>query len=439
MTIHNAIHSFIAFLTVLFLTLPAVAQNPEELKGMQVQDQQGEEMGTVSEVITDQNQQIEAVVVEKGGFLGLGGEDYRIPWNAVKEAPDGNYLIYTPGSETEQERVAQQPAMGDEADIQPEGQQPGDEADIQPEVAEQEPKADQEKNQVARQEPQSRQDEGGQVTVQQPGAQVQVDQADPRVQVQQQEPEVSVSQTPPEVIVEQQPPQVQVEVHQPEPEVTVQQQQPQVDVQQQDPQVAVEQPKPEVDVRQQEPEVTVQQAEPEVQVAESGEAKVFVEEQEKADVEVQRQGQPEVDVVTRQQQDQSTQSLAQMDPAEAEELMDREIIDQNGENLGTVKKASLAQDGNSVEYLIVQGEENQMHPIPVQLVEKPEGDQPITAQIDKQTFEDSPSFSQDEDPQLTQQQWSQEIQTYYGVSPAWQEEQNQQSPQSEKQPSESQQ
>lgn len=114
---------------------------------------------------------------------------------------------------------------------------------------------------------------------------------------------------------------------------------------------------------------------------------------------------------------------AKIDAAQAEGLLGRNLVDREGEKLGTVKDTHLSQDGNSVEYLIVKGEENKMHPVPVELVQVDDAKQEVITQIDRQTFESSPSFSENEQPQLGQQQWSQEIESHYGISPAWQEKQ----------------
>ncbi|KJS01305.1 MAG: hypothetical protein VR65_09100 [Desulfobulbaceae bacterium BRH_c16a] len=224
----------------LCLSFPAVAAQPvEELKGKQVRDEQGEKLGTVEEVIIGPDGQIETLVVEKGGFLGFGAEENRIPWNAVKTGADANELVYMPGAETEQAQTSvQQGETGEQVAGQQQGLQPG---------------------------------------------------------------------------------------------------------------------------------------------------------------------------------------AAKIDAAQAEGLLGRNLVDREGEKLGTVKDAHLSQDGNSVEYLIVKGEENKMHPVPVELVEVDDARQEVTTRIDRQTFDSSPSFSENEQPQLGQQQWSQEITSHYGISPAWQE------------------
>ncbi|KJS01306.1 MAG: hypothetical protein VR65_09105 [Desulfobulbaceae bacterium BRH_c16a] len=400
-----------ACLLTLLLSSPAVSvQKVEDLKGKQIQNEQGEQLGTIEKVLIGPDGNIQTVVIEKGGFLGLGGETNRIPWNALKEGEGGNF-IYTSGAEQEQSQASmQQKESGDAQQQQSQAPIKQDKQGAQQEVGQATAKQDQQGAQ------------SGQVSVQQPGAQVQVDQSQPHVQVEQAEPKVSVAQPEPQVTVKQPPPKVTVHVEQPKPEVTVQQQKPKVSVQQEDPKVSVQQQKPEVTVQQQKPKVTVTESKPDVQVSKSGQPQVIVEEQKQAQVNVQRQGEPQVNVVTGQLEGQQQgRQAAQIDAAKAEDLMGHKVVGRNGEQLGIVKKTHLSQDGNTVDYLIVQGSENKMHPVPAELVQVDEAKREITTQIDQQTFDSSPSFSEIEQPQLGQQQWSQEIESHYGISPAWQE------------------
>ena len=56
-----------------------------EIEGMKIQNQQGEEIGSVDKVVLDsQDGQIAYVVVTSGGFWGVGGEKAVIPWKAVQ-------------------------------------------------------------------------------------------------------------------------------------------------------------------------------------------------------------------------------------------------------------------------------------------------------------------------------------------------------------------
>lgn len=255
-----SIHSGIAacFLT-LFLSSGGLAQQAEEIKGKKIQDQQGRQMGAVEDVVVGPDGEIQSVIVEKGGFMGLGGKTNTIPLNALTMANDGN-LIYR------QSREQAQASM--------------------------------------------RQKETGTSSYHQ----------------------------------------------------------------------------------------------------------AQLEEQQQAQ-EGQRQGHPEIDDLTTGQQQEASD---RMDADKADELMGRKVLGKDGSELGTVQTKHLSEDGESVEYLIVQGDDNKMHPVPVELVKADEANKQITSEIDDEIFQNSPSFSPEQQPQLNQQQWTRDIQNYYGISPAWQ-------------------
>ena len=57
----------------------------DDLGGAKIQNQQGEEIGSVDKVVLDSKDgQIAYVVVTSGGFWGVGGEKAVIPWKAVQ-------------------------------------------------------------------------------------------------------------------------------------------------------------------------------------------------------------------------------------------------------------------------------------------------------------------------------------------------------------------
>ncbi|PRY94856.1 PRC-barrel domain protein [Hasllibacter halocynthiae] len=151
------------------------------------------------------------------------------------------------------------------------------------------------------------------VTVDVPDPVVSVDQAQPEVTVQQPQPEITVTQTPPRVSVEQQAPVVTVEqdrpvvtVRIPEPVVTIRMPAPDVQVAQGDAEVAVDQPEPVVRFVRPEPQIRIMEAEPQVDVRQA-EAQIDVNrttqadvriEQADAEVQIQEAGEPQVSVET---------------------------------------------------------------------------------------------------------------------------------------------
>jgi hypothetical protein len=59
------------------------------LLGKPVQGGAGEDMGHIVNVIVDRTGQARAVVIDFGGFLGVGSRKIAVDWNALHFAPDG--------------------------------------------------------------------------------------------------------------------------------------------------------------------------------------------------------------------------------------------------------------------------------------------------------------------------------------------------------------
>ncbi len=83
--------------------------NAGDIKGMQIQDTQGNDLGSVDQVIIDtQNGKVAFVVTSTGGFWGIGGKQAIIPWNALRVQQQG--------------QVAQQGQQGQQVAQQGQGQ-----------------------------------------------------------------------------------------------------------------------------------------------------------------------------------------------------------------------------------------------------------------------------------------------------------------------------
>jgi sporulation protein YlmC with PRC-barrel domain len=64
---------------------PAKSFRADELIGAKLKSRPDDEtIGTISDLVIDENGQIAAVVVEAGGFLGLGKKDVAISWNSIE-------------------------------------------------------------------------------------------------------------------------------------------------------------------------------------------------------------------------------------------------------------------------------------------------------------------------------------------------------------------
>lgn len=74
---------------------------PDQLKKMKVQNAQGDEIGTVKQVLLDAAEgRIGYVVVTSGGFLGIGTEESIVPWSAVRfqGAGEGDPVLVVEGA-----------------------------------------------------------------------------------------------------------------------------------------------------------------------------------------------------------------------------------------------------------------------------------------------------------------------------------------------------
>ena len=64
------------------------AWDSDRLIGMPVETVDGEEIGDVSDIIFTQDDRIAGVVVDAGGFLGVGSRDVALDWNSVSVQPE---------------------------------------------------------------------------------------------------------------------------------------------------------------------------------------------------------------------------------------------------------------------------------------------------------------------------------------------------------------
>ncbi len=105
------------------------------------------------------------------------------------------------------------------------------------------------------------------------------------------------------------------------------------------------------------------------------------------------------------------------------ELMDKEVHDQQGNELGSVNDLVISREGE-IEFLVVsEGDgllglgEDELTPIPFDKVDLDaftEEDDAIVVQIDQQQFTEAPSFSDDQWETFTQGEMDQEVRGYYG-------------------------
>jgi sporulation protein YlmC with PRC-barrel domain len=70
----------------------ATDMRAEKLIGTSVYNTEGQEVGTVRDIVFDQEGKIVGVVLKVGGFLGMGGKSVGIAWDQVKMSPDQQVL-----------------------------------------------------------------------------------------------------------------------------------------------------------------------------------------------------------------------------------------------------------------------------------------------------------------------------------------------------------
>lgn len=68
--------------------VPAQGTHASSLMGAEVKTNNDEDLGSVEDLIIDNNGQVVAIVVSVGGFLGMGEKDVAIGWNNVTKTGD---------------------------------------------------------------------------------------------------------------------------------------------------------------------------------------------------------------------------------------------------------------------------------------------------------------------------------------------------------------
>lgn len=67
-----------------------VADPAEDIRGLKVVDRQGEEIGTVDDLLIDDREtKVRFIRIASGGFLGIGETKFLVPVDAVRRIADG--------------------------------------------------------------------------------------------------------------------------------------------------------------------------------------------------------------------------------------------------------------------------------------------------------------------------------------------------------------
>jgi sporulation protein YlmC with PRC-barrel domain len=87
--------------------------------GTQVQNAAGESLGSISDIVMNQDGSLKAVVLGVGGFLGIGDRDIAVDWKSLNVTRDPNQRLVL-RLDASREQLEQAPEFKTVADIQAE-------------------------------------------------------------------------------------------------------------------------------------------------------------------------------------------------------------------------------------------------------------------------------------------------------------------------------
>ena len=98
--------------------LDMTAMRAENLQGKRVYGANNEDIGEISDVLLTQDGQIDAFVVDVGGFLGIGEKEVAIGMQNIDfmQDADGNIAVFTPFTQAQLEQQSQYSQEGYQAD-----------------------------------------------------------------------------------------------------------------------------------------------------------------------------------------------------------------------------------------------------------------------------------------------------------------------------------
>ena len=87
--------------------------NVSKLMGMQVHNQQGEELGTIKNLVADANGRIAFAIISHGGLWGIGKQLTAVPFSVLSYVPSGRFMAL----DMSQERFAAAPKYTKKSDL----------------------------------------------------------------------------------------------------------------------------------------------------------------------------------------------------------------------------------------------------------------------------------------------------------------------------------
>jgi sporulation protein YlmC with PRC-barrel domain len=105
--------------------------------------------------------------------------------------------------------------------------------------------------------------------------------------------------------------------------------------------------------------------------------------------------------------------MGHKDAMKVSKLMDKEVQTQAGEELGKVKDVVIDRQGQAA-FLIIEGEQDKLYPIPITAFRHDAQEDKLTTQISKDQLRNAPSFAEGEWPEFGQQDYQSRVYGYYG-------------------------
>ncbi len=112
----------------------------------------------------------------------------------------------------------------------------------------------------------------------------------------------------------------------------------------------------------------------------------------------------------------TAQAPAAVRESKAKDWIDKTVVGNNGQELGTVQNLFISSDGRVLYAVIASKDNNKLHPVPIDMIHKDGNDLKATFSEDK--FTNSASFAKNDAPDLGKSEWQQKIRTYYGKEKA---------------------
>jgi hypothetical protein len=95
---------------------PANSLRSDDLIGADLQSRSDNEtIGSINELVIDENGRIAAVIVEAGGFLGLGEKEVAVSWDSIERRPNADGSGYQFTVDTTKEALESAPEYKSEA------------------------------------------------------------------------------------------------------------------------------------------------------------------------------------------------------------------------------------------------------------------------------------------------------------------------------------